>query len=101
LAAERFAIRALRANRQHRRGGPVCLPTGRDVLAYIEALYDAVCTPDVREPAQVQKMKKYLNYIGAGVERPAGSCTISGGSRRARIFSVCAPSISTMTERCC
>jgi nifR3 family TIM-barrel protein len=57
--------------RQHRRGEPIFLPTGLDVLNYIRALYDAVCSPDVRENAQVQKMKKYLNYIGLGIE-PTG-----------------------------
>ena len=35
------------------------------------SLYDAVCSPDVREISQVQKMKKYLNYLGVGVD-PAG-----------------------------
>ena len=44
------------------------IPTGRDVLEYVGALYDAVCSPAVREPAQVEKMKKYLNFIGLGVE---------------------------------
>jgi len=57
--------------RQHRRGEPIFQPTGRDVLAYIHALYDAVCDPSVREVSQVQKMKKYLNYIAWGVE-PTG-----------------------------
>jgi len=57
--------------RAHRRGAAPILPNGRDVLSYIHALYDAVCTPGVRESSQVQKMKKYLNYIGAGVE-PTG-----------------------------
>jgi tRNA-dihydrouridine synthase len=57
--------------RQHRRGEPIFLPTGLDVLNYIRALYAAVCSPDVRENAQVQKMKKYLNYIGLGIE-PTG-----------------------------
>ena len=42
-----------------------------DVLAYVRALYEAVCSPDVRESAQVQKMKKYMNYLGVGVE-PSG-----------------------------
>ena len=44
------------------------IPTGRDVLEYVRALYDAVCSPAVRESAQVEKMKKYLNFIGLGVE---------------------------------
>jgi nifR3 family TIM-barrel protein len=76
--------------RQHRRGEQVRLPTGREVLAYIGTLYDAVCTPDVREPAQVQKMKKYLNYIGAGVE-PTGRFLhdIRRVTTRADFFRVC------------
>jgi tRNA-dihydrouridine synthase B len=54
--------------RQHQRGEAVCLPTGREVLDYVRCLYQAVCSPDVREGARVQKMKKYLNFIGAGVQ---------------------------------
>ena len=41
------------------------------MLAYVRALYDAVCFPAARESAQVQKMKKYMNYLGVGVE-PTG-----------------------------
>ena len=58
--------------RQHQRGEPLFIPTGFDVLNYIRALYDAVCSPAVREAAQVQKMKKYMNYLGLGVE-PTGT----------------------------
>jgi carbon-monoxide dehydrogenase medium subunit len=47
------------------------LPRGREVLDYVRALYEAVCSPHVRESAQVRKMKKYLNYLGVGVE-PTG-----------------------------
>jgi nifR3 family TIM-barrel protein len=57
--------------RQHRRGESASLPTGADVLQYIRALYEAVCAPEVREASQVQKMKKYMNYLGMGVE-PTG-----------------------------
>jgi nifR3 family TIM-barrel protein len=57
--------------RQHGRGEPISQPRGREVLAYVETLYEAVCSPDVRETAQVQKMKKYLNFLGLGVE-PSG-----------------------------
>jgi hypothetical protein len=38
------------------------------VLEYVRALYEAACSPDVREPAQVAKMKKYMNYLGVGVD---------------------------------
>jgi tRNA-dihydrouridine synthase len=57
--------------RQQRRGESMFVPLGRDVLSYVLALYNAVCAPEVGESAQVQKMKKYMNYLGVGVE-PSG-----------------------------
>ena len=77
--------------RQHLLGEPVVHPTGRDVLAYIEELYDAVCAPGVREAQQVQKMKKYLNFIGLGVE-PTGAFlhAIRRAESRAEFFRLCA-----------
>ncbi len=54
--------------RQHQRGETVFIPRGLDVLGYVRVLYEAVCSPDVREAAQVQKMKKYMNYLGLGVD---------------------------------
>ena len=54
--------------RQHQRGETLFTPRGFEVLAYVRALYDAVCSPEVRENAQVQKMKKYMNYLGLGVD---------------------------------
>jgi tRNA-dihydrouridine synthase len=53
--------------RQQLRGEKPTLPAGRDVLAYIRALWDAEVTAGVREPAQVQRMKKFMNFIGEGV----------------------------------
>ena len=57
--------------RQLRRGEPIRLPTGREVLDYIRRLYEAVRPQGVREIDHVQKMKKYLNFLGLGVE-PTG-----------------------------
>ncbi|HEV2207802.1 MAG TPA: tRNA-dihydrouridine synthase family protein [Verrucomicrobiae bacterium] len=57
--------------RQHNRGEALRVPRGHEVLDYVLALYQAVCSPEVREAAQVQKMKKYMNYLGMGVE-PTG-----------------------------
>jgi nifR3 family TIM-barrel protein len=76
--------------RQHQRGEIPTVPRGRDVLDYIAALYDAVCTPDVPERAQVQKMKKYLNFIGLGVE-PSGKFLhdIRRVTTRAEFFRAC------------
>jgi tRNA-dihydrouridine synthase B len=90
----RAAIRnpwLFRQIREHRRGQPIFQPQGRDVLEYIRALYEAVCSPDVREISQVQKMKKYLNFIGLGVE-PTGAFlhAIRRAVTRAEFFLICA-----------
>ena len=65
--------------------------TGRDILAYIEALYDGVNDPEVREISQVQNMKKYLNYVALGVE-PSGQFlhSIRRVMSRAELSRVCA-----------
>lgn len=94
LMIGRGAIRNPWIFRQIRRrlgGGTEPAPSGRAVLAYIHALYEAVCTPGVRESSQVQKMKKYLNYIGEGVE-PTGRFLhdIRRVTTRADFFRVCA-----------
>ena len=76
--------------RRRQLGEPVFVPDGPAVLAYIRALYDAVCSPGVRESAQVQKMKKYLNFVGLGVE-PTGKFLhrIRRVTTRAVFFAVC------------
>jgi tRNA-dihydrouridine synthase B len=50
------------------RGKKIKLPTGRDLLAYIRELWESEITPGVRESAQVQRMKKFMNFIGDGVD---------------------------------
>ncbi|HTL18537.1 MAG TPA: tRNA-dihydrouridine synthase family protein [Patescibacteria group bacterium] len=76
--------------RQHSRGEALFVPRGHDVLAYVHSLYDAVCSPDVREAAQVQKMKKYMNYLGVGAE-PTGEFLhrIRRVSDKNQFFRVC------------
>jgi tRNA-dihydrouridine synthase B len=76
--------------RQHRRGETLFGPRGFDVLEYVRALYDAVCSPDVTESAQVQKMKRYMNYLGVGVD-PAGQFLhqIRRVATKADFFRVC------------
>jgi len=49
------------------RGGKIRLPAGRDVLAYVRELWESEITPGVPESAQVQRMKKFMNFIGEGV----------------------------------
>jgi tRNA-dihydrouridine synthase len=76
--------------RQLHRGETLFVPRGLDVLAYVRALYEAVCSPEVRESAQVQKMKKYMNYLGVGAE-PSGQFLhqIRRVDTRADFFRVC------------
>jgi len=60
------------------------------LLDYIGALFDAVCSADVPEKSQVQKMKKYLNFIAIGAE-PTGQFLhqIRRVTTRAEFFAVC------------
>lgn len=76
--------------RQHQRGETLFLPRGHDVLAYVRNLYEAVCSPEVTESAQVQKMKKYLNFVGLGVEASGDFLhQIRRVNTRADFFRVC------------
>jgi len=36
-------------------------------LAYVRELWENEITPGVKESAQVQRMKKFMNFIGEGV----------------------------------
>src|SRR3954452_13406083 len=59
--------------REHSRGAAVFRPSGRDVLDYVRALWEVVSNGEpLREMAQVSAMKKYMNFIGLGVE-PTGA----------------------------
>jgi len=49
------------------RGETIPVPAGRDLLHYLHELWDNEITPGVRESAQVQRMKKFTNFIGEGV----------------------------------
>ena len=49
------------------RGEKIVFPSGRDVLQYIRELWDQEITPGTRESAQVQRMKKFMNFIGEGI----------------------------------
>src|SRR5436190_14849344 len=76
--------------REQRGGSPVFLPNGRDVLEYVHALFEAVSTPGIRESAQINNMKKYMNFIGLGVE-PTGEFLhqIRRTTTRTEFFAVC------------
>lgn len=65
------------------------LPLGRDVLAYVHALYDATFPPGGIERLQVQRIKKYLNFLGAGVS-PEFLHAMRRVTERDELFVVCA-----------
>jgi nifR3 family TIM-barrel protein len=77
--------------REMRRGEAIFRPSGRDVLTYVHALYEAVSERGIRESSQVQNMKKYMNFIGLGVE-PTGNFlhTIRRVSTQSDFFRTCA-----------
>lgn len=73
LMIGRGAIRSpwlFRQIRQQLRGEPLTRPTGRDVWAYIRALWDSQARHDTPEKSQCERMKKFLNYLGEGVPAP-------------------------------
>lgn len=57
--------------RQHLDGKKNFVPTGHEVLEYVRALYASIGQPGARERLRVQVMKKYMNFLGEGVD-PAG-----------------------------
>ena len=77
-------------DREHCAGRTFSVPRGFEVLAYVRALYEALCSPGVREVSQVQKLKKYMNFLGLGVD-PEGAFLhqIRRVSTRADFFRVC------------
>jgi tRNA-dihydrouridine synthase len=77
--------------RQRERGAIPALPTGREVLAYVAELWEAQTTADARESARVQRLKKFMNFIGEGLEPPGPFLhDIRRAATRADFFRVCA-----------
>ena len=77
--------------RQRRRGAAPALPTGREVLAYVSELWEAQTTPGARESARVERLKKFMNFIGEGMEPPEPFLhDIRRAATRADFFRVCA-----------
>ena len=67
------------------------LPTGREVMAYVVELWEAQTSPDARESAQVQRLKKFMNFIGEGMEPPGPFLhDIRRVNTKADFFRVCA-----------
>ncbi len=76
--------------RQARRGETMFVPAGRDVLRYVRALFEATCRAKFTELAHVTRMKKFMNFIGLGVD-PTGRFLheIRRATREAAFFRLC------------
>lgn len=89
----RHAIRnpwIFRQCREHFAGGPVTRITLADVRGYVSHLHDATRTDSIPEGVHVNKLKKYLNFVGQSVD--AGGAFLHDMRRvstRAGLFSVC------------
>jgi tRNA-dihydrouridine synthase len=89
----RHAIRnpwIFRQCRERFAGRPPAPVTLAEVRCYVEDLYRATAEPGTPERRQVAKMKKYLNFVGQGVD-PAGEFLhdMRRVETEAALFSVC------------
>ncbi|GIX49848.1 MAG: tRNA-dihydrouridine synthase [Limisphaera sp.] len=90
----RAAIRnpwIFRQIRQALAGETVSLPTGRDLLQYIEQLWETYATPGYPERLQTQRLKLFTNFIGEGLgsESAAFLHAIRRAQTRAEFFDIC------------
>jgi tRNA-dihydrouridine synthase len=53
--------------RQHLNGEPVFVPRGKEVLEYIRLLWESVTDISASDRSRVQRIKKHMNFVGAGV----------------------------------
>lgn len=82
--------------RQRQKGEPEFIPTGREVLAYVRDLYETIKLPgaDYDERGHVTHMKKYMNFLGVGVDADGRFLNaIRRVSTKADFFRVCADSL--------
>ena len=81
-------------------GNAVTPVTLGDVRAYVSELYQATQSPGIPEHAHVSKMKKYLNFVGQGVD-PEGAFlhAMRRTSSEAELFAVCDQHLLRQPER--
>jgi tRNA-dihydrouridine synthase B len=77
--------------RRRQRGETPTLPTGRQVLAYICELWEAEASEGAPENSQVQRLKKFMNFIGEGaIPAEAFLYEIRRVTTRNEFFNACA-----------
>jgi tRNA-dihydrouridine synthase B len=89
----RHAIRnpwIFRQCREQFSGQPVTSVSLGDVREYVDRLYRATQTAEMPERAHVNKMKKYLNFVGQGVD-PTGAFLhdMRRAETEAELFAIC------------
>jgi len=99
----RHAIRnpwIFRQCRQQFAGEPVTPVTLSEVREYVERLYRATQSPEFPERAHVNKMKKYLNFVGQGVD-PDGAFLhdMRRVTSEAELFTVCDQHLLSASDR--
>ena len=76
--------------RRHLRGEPPVWPSGRDVLNYVSDLFEVTAPENYIEKSQVHKMKKYMNYLGLGVDADGRFLhDIRRAQTKADFFAIC------------
>jgi len=76
--------------RERLAGREVAPISGTERLGYVRDLYAATCSEEVPERCQVQKMKRYMNFIGVGIPgSDAFLHEIRRCSTRADFFAIC------------
>ena len=77
--------------RQHLRGETPAWPSGRAVRDYVTDLFEMTAPENYVERSQVQKMKKYMNYFGLGVDAKGRFLhDIRRAQTKADFFAICA-----------
>jgi tRNA-dihydrouridine synthase B len=81
-------------------GGPVTRITLADVRGYVEHLFEETRTETIPERAHVNKMKKYLNFVGQGVDADGAFLhDMRRTATRAELFAVCDRHLMTVPDR--
>jgi tRNA-dihydrouridine synthase B len=75
--------------RQHQHGEAPFVPTGRHVLTYVRDLFETLKPENLHETAHVQKMKKYMNFLGEGLPEAGFLFEIRRVNTELEFFRVC------------
>jgi tRNA-dihydrouridine synthase len=80
--------------RDHLAGRKPFVPRGRDVLGYIRSLWESSIKPETRESSQVMHMKRFMNFLGLGVDAEGKFLhAIRRATTKAEFFAICESSL--------